>query len=46
MTQEEKEQFLREIDSRCPISDNIHKLTPIEFIVERVQENEYIGSNN
>jgi putative redox protein len=46
MTQEEKEQFLRDIDARCPISDNIHKLTPIEFIVERVTENEYIGSNN
>jgi putative redox protein len=46
MTQTEKEQYLREIDARCPISDNIHKLTPIEFIVERVPENEYIGSNN
>ena len=46
LTQEEKEQFLREIDARCPISDNIHKLTPIEFIVERNPENEYIGSSN
>ena len=34
MTQEEKEQYLREIDARCPISDNIHQLTPIQFIVE------------
>ncbi len=46
MTQEEKEQFLRDIDARCPISDNIHKLTQIEFIVERVSENEYVGFNN
>lgn len=34
MTQVEKEQFLHEIDARCPISDNIHNLTPIEFVVE------------
>lgn len=34
MTQEEKEAFLREIDTRCPISDNIHNLTPIKFVVE------------
>lgn len=34
MTQEEKEQFLRDIDARCPISDNIHNLTPVEFVVE------------
>lgn len=34
MTQEEKEQFLMEIDARCPISDNIHNLTPVELIVE------------
>jgi uncharacterized OsmC-like protein len=34
MTLEEKEQFLHEIDARCPISDNILNLTPIEFIVE------------
>jgi len=46
MTQEEKEQFLHEIDVRCPISDNIHQLTPIEFIVERVSDYEYVGSNN
>lgn len=38
MTQAEKEQFLREIDARCPISDNIHNLTPIEFIVEESHE--------
>ncbi|MHC1739859.1 MAG: OsmC family protein [Anaerolineaceae bacterium] len=34
MSQQEKEQFLREVDARCPISDNIHSLTPIEFVVE------------
>ncbi len=34
MTQEEKEAFLRDVDARCPISDNIHSLTPIEFVVE------------
>jgi len=34
MTQQEKEEFLREVDARCPISDNIHNLTPIEFVVE------------
>ena len=34
MTQEEKEQFVHEIDARCPISDNIINLTPVEFAVE------------
>ncbi len=34
MSQEEKEQFLREVDARCPISENIHSLTPIEYVVE------------
>lgn len=34
MSQEEKEAFLHDVDARCPISDNIHDLTPIEFIVE------------
>jgi len=34
MTQEEKEQFLKDVDARCPISDNIHSITPIEFVVE------------
>ena len=33
MSQEEKEAFLKDVDARCPISDNIHNLTPIEFIV-------------
>lgn len=34
MSQAEKEAFLHEVDLRCPISDNIHNLTPIQFIVE------------
>jgi len=34
MSQEEKEAFLRDVDARCPISDNIHNLTPIKFTVE------------
>ena len=34
MSKEEKEAFMRDIDVRCPISDNIHGLTPIEFVVE------------
>lgn len=34
MSQEEKEAFLHEVDLRCPISDNIHNLTPIKFTVE------------
>lgn len=33
MTREEKEQYLQEIDARCPISDNIHNQTPVEFVV-------------
>jgi putative redox protein len=36
MTQAEKEQFLKDIDARCPISDNIHNLSPIELVVEEV----------
>lgn len=34
MTYAEKMQFLQDIDARCPISDNIHNLTPIELVVE------------
>jgi len=34
MSLEEKEAFLREVDARCPISDNIHNLTPVTFSVE------------
>ncbi len=36
MSQAEKEQFLKDIDARCPISDNVHNLTPIEFVVEEM----------
>jgi hypothetical protein len=46
MSREEKEAFLRDIDAHCPISDNIHNLTPIEFIEEQILENEYYGSSN
>jgi uncharacterized OsmC-like protein len=31
MSEEEKANFLAEIDSRCPISDNISKETPVNF---------------
>ena len=34
MSQEEKEQLMKDIDARCPISDNLHNLTPISFVVE------------
>ncbi len=34
MTKEEKEAFIKEVDERCPISDNIHSLSPVEIIVE------------
>lgn len=34
MTYAEKMQFLQDIDARCPISDNIHNLTPVERVVE------------
>ncbi len=34
MTQSEKEKLVRDIDARCPISDNILNLTPIEFVAE------------
>lgn len=34
MTQEEKEAFIKDVDARCPISDNIHQMTPLEFVVE------------
>ena len=34
MSREEKEAFLKDVDARCPISDNIHNLTPVEFVVE------------
>lgn len=33
LTQEEKEAFIKEVDSRCPISDNIENLSKINFEV-------------
>jgi uncharacterized OsmC-like protein len=33
LTQEEKEAFIKEVDSRCPISDNIENVSHIEFVV-------------
>jgi uncharacterized OsmC-like protein len=34
MSQAEKEAFVREIDARCPISDNIQNLSSLEFITK------------
>jgi len=34
MTHEEKLAFLKEIDARCPISDNIFNTTPVHFEVK------------
>jgi len=34
MTKEEKEAFLHEVDRRCPVSDNIHNVTQMTFVVE------------
>jgi putative redox protein len=34
MTHEEKVKFLHAVDARCPISDNVASLTPIELVVE------------
>jgi uncharacterized OsmC-like protein len=34
MTKEEKEAFLHEVDRRCPVSDNIHNVTPVTLVVE------------
>ena len=31
MTREEKEAFVEEIESRCPVSDNIEKVTPVKI---------------
>lgn len=33
MTKEEKEAFIQEVDSRCPISDNVMNPTPVEIEV-------------
>jgi uncharacterized OsmC-like protein len=34
MTKEEKEQFLQEVERRCPVSDNIRNLTQMHLAVE------------
>jgi uncharacterized OsmC-like protein len=34
MTPEQKKAFIEEVDSRCPISDNILNTTPIEFEIQ------------
>jgi putative redox protein len=31
LTKEEKEDFLKEIESRCPVSDNVANTTPVSF---------------
>ena len=46
MSHAEKEAFLRDIDARCPISNNIHELTPIEFVVEEAFGQKELISNN
>lgn len=33
LTQAEKEDFLHEVDRRCPISDNLLSATPVELVV-------------
>lgn len=35
LSQEEKEEFLHEVDSRCPVSDNIINSTPISLELEQ-----------
>lgn len=34
MTGEAREKFIREVDSRCPISENLLNATPMEIVVE------------
>lgn len=34
LSQAEKEAFLHEVDKRCPVSDNLHNVTPMTFVVE------------
>lgn len=33
LSQEEKENLLKRIDARCPISDNLHRMTPVRLVV-------------
>jgi hypothetical protein len=34
MSQAEKEAFVGEVDRRCPVSANIHDVTPVKLVVE------------
>ena len=34
MTLEEKEDFLRAVEARCPVSDNLAGTTPVDVILE------------
>jgi uncharacterized OsmC-like protein len=34
MSREAKEKFIHEVDSRCPVSENLLNKTPMEFPVE------------
>jgi putative redox protein len=34
LSREEQEAFLHEVDKRCPVSDNLHDVTPMTFVVE------------
>ena len=34
LSKEEKEKFVREVERRCPVSDNLMHNTPVEFVVE------------
>ena len=31
LTQEQKQRFLEEVDRRCPVSDNLQRLTPVSI---------------
>lgn len=33
MSKEEKEEFLKEIDKRCPLSDNIQEISSVSFVL-------------
>ena len=35
LSKEEKEKFIEEVDRRCPVSDNLMNITPVELILEQ-----------
>jgi len=35
LTDVEKEDFIKEIDARCPVSDNLENTSSIEFVLEK-----------